>query len=134
MPPEWDLHENCWLQWPHENINIDSYGEVPTWSNFDINKGRVAWSNVAKSITKFEKVKMIVHSDDISKANELLNDKNIEIIRFNNDDCWARDSGATFLLNNQNQLGGVDSEFNGWGKFRPFDACLLYTSPSPRDS
>ena len=43
MPPEWHPHECCWMQWPHENINIDSYGEVPTWSNFDINKGRLAW-------------------------------------------------------------------------------------------
>ena len=40
MPPEWYPHEYCWMQWPHENINIDSYGEVPTWSNFDINKGQ----------------------------------------------------------------------------------------------
>ena len=122
MPPEWHIHENCWMQWPHENKNINSYNEVLTWSNFDVNKGHIAWSNVAKSIAKFEKVKMIVHNDDLNKANELLNDKNIEIIKFNNDDCWARDSGAIFLLNNQNQLGGVDSEFNGWGKFKPFDS------------
>ena len=26
-----------------------------------------------------------------------------------------RDSGAIFLLNEKNQLGGVDSDFNCWG-------------------
>ena len=122
MPPEWGLHENCWMQWPHKNSNINSYEEIPSWSNFNINKGHIAWSNVAKSICKYEKVKMIVHSDDIIKASDLLNDKNIEIINFDNDDCWARDSGAIFLLNNKKELGGVDSEFNGWGKFKPFNS------------
>ena len=122
MPAEWHTHENCWMQWPHYNQNFNSYGDIPTWSFFDIDKAHVAWSNVAKSIAKFEKVKMIVNSDDINKASELLNNKNIEIIKFNNDDCWARDSGSIFLLNHKNELGGVDWEFNGWGKFKPFDS------------
>ena len=122
MPPEWYLHDNCWMQWPHENPNFDSYGDIPNWSHFDIHKGHIVWSNVAKSIAKFEKVKMIVHNNDFNKASELLNNQNIEIIKFNNDDCWARDSGATFLLNDKNELGGVDWEFNGWGKFKPFES------------
>ena len=36
MPPEWHPHECCWMQWPHENPNINSYGKIPSWSNFDI--------------------------------------------------------------------------------------------------
>ena len=44
MPPEWHMHENCWMQWPHENFNINSYGEIPTWSNFDIKKGHITWN------------------------------------------------------------------------------------------
>ena len=46
----------------------------------------------------------------------------MEIVEFINDDGWARDSGAIFLLNQDNKLGGVDWEFNGWGKFSPFDS------------
>ena len=121
MPPEWYQHECCWMQWPYNNPNHDGYGAVPSWSHFDFDKGRLAWSNVANSISKFEKVKMIVHPDEISKAKELLNSE-IEIIQLKIDDCWARDSGAIFLLNNKNQLGGIDWEFNGWGKFKPFDS------------
>ena len=121
MPPEWYPHTCCWMQWPYNNPNHDGYGTVPSWSHFDFDKGRLAWSNVANSIAKFEKVKMIVHPDETLKAKKLLNSE-IEIIQLKIDDCWARDSGAIFLLNRENKLGGIDWEFNGWGKFKPFDS------------
>jgi len=121
MPPEWHPHTCCWMQWPYNNPKHDGYGTVPSWSHFDFDKGRLAWSNVANSIAKFEKVKMIVHPDEISKAKKLLNSE-IEIIQLKIDDCWARDSGAIFLINKENKLGGIDWEFNGWGKFKPFDS------------
>ncbi len=121
MPAEWEHHECCWMQWPYENPKLSNYKEIPTWSHFDFEKGRLAWAKVAKVISKFEKVKMIVHPKNINNAKKLLDPK-IEIIEFNIDDCWARDSGAIFLLNNENKLGGVDWEFNGWGKFSPYDS------------
>ena len=121
MPPQCHPHTCCWMQWPYNNPKHDGYGTVPSWSHFDFDKGRLAWSNVANSIAKFEKVKMIVHPDEISKAKKLLNSE-IEIIQLKIDDCWARDSGAIFLLNKENKLGGIDWEFNGWGKFKPFDS------------
>ena len=121
MPAEWHTHKCCWMQWPYENPNHNSYGDVPSWSHFDFEKGRLAWANVAKSISEFEKVKMIVHPNELKKAKNLL-DSNIQIIELKIDDCWARDSGAIFLLNDKKNLGGVDWEFNGWGKFQPFDS------------
>ena len=121
MPAEWEQHECCWMQWPHDNPEFNSYAKVPTWSHFDIEKGRIAWANVANSISNFEPVKMIVHPDNIVNASKLLNEK-IEILNFKNDDAWARDSGAIFLLNKEKKLGGVDWEFNGWGKFSPYDS------------
>jgi len=121
MPGEWEKHTCCWMQWPHDNPNFKSYAEIPSWSHFDIEKGRVAWANVANAITNFEPVKMIVHPDNIINAKKLLNEK-VEIHKFINDDAWARDSGAIFLLNKENKLGGIDWEFNGWGKFFPYDS------------
>ena len=47
--------------------------------------------------------------------------KKLKFIKFINDDGWARDSGAIFLLNKEKKLGGIDWEFNGWGKFSPYD-------------
>tara|TARA_B110000438_G_scaffold289571_1_gene324279 strand:- start:283 stop:1323 length:1041 start_codon:yes stop_codon:yes gene_type:complete len=121
MPGEWESHACCWMQWPHDNPNFKSYAEVPSWSHFDIEKGRIAWANVANAISNFEPVKMIVHPDNIINAKKLLNGK-VEILSFVNDDGWARDSGAIFLLNKEKKLGGTDWEFNGWGKFSPYDA------------
>jgi agmatine deiminase len=121
MPAEWQQHKCCWMQWPHDNSEFNSYAEVPTWSHFDIEKGRIAWANVANAISNFEQVKMIVHPNNIVKASKLLNEK-VEILNFVNDDAWARDSGAIFLLNKEKKLGGVDWEFNGWGKFSPYDS------------
>ena len=121
MPAEWYPHKCCWMQWPYNNPNHNGYGAIPSWSHFDFEKGRLAWANVANSIVKFEQVKMITHPDEIRKAKKLLDSK-IEIIEFKIDDCWARDSGAIFLLNDKNNLGGIDWEFNGWGKFKPYDS------------
>ena len=121
MPPEWHPHECCWMQWPHEFQNKNSYQEVESWSHFDFEKGRHKWAEVAKAISNFEKVNMIAHPQDIEIAKKLLHDS-INIFEFQNDDCWARDSGATFLLNDKKKLGGVDWEFNGWGKFTPHDS------------
>ena len=61
MPAEWEKHACCWMQWPHDNPEFYSYAEVPTWSHFDIEKGRIAWANVANAISNFEQVKIIVH-------------------------------------------------------------------------
>ncbi len=121
MPPEWYPHECCWMQWPHEFQIKNSYTEIESWSHFDFEKGRHKWAEVAKAISNFEKVNMIVHPEDIETAKKLL-DNSIKIYEFQNDDCWARDSGATFLINDQKKLGGVDWEFNGWGKFSPHDS------------
>ena len=121
MPPEWHPHECCWMQWPHEFQNKNSYQEVESWSHFDFEKGRHKWAEVAKAISNYEKVNMIVHPQDLEIAKKLLHDS-INIFKFHNDDCWARDSGATFLLNDKKKLGGVDWEFNGWGKFTPHDS------------
>ena len=121
MPPEWYEHECCWMQWPHEDPNRNSYLEVESWSHFDFEKGRHKWAEVAKAISNFEKVKMIVQPIDIKIAKTILHNS-IEICEIKNDDCWARDSGATFLLNDQRKLGGIDWEFNGWGKFNPHDS------------
>ena len=117
MPPEWYPHECCWMQWPTETFPSDV---TPSWSHFDLDKGRIAWANVANTISKFESLKMIVHPDDRESATTLLNN-NIEILELPINDAWCRDTGAIFLLNNKNELGGVDSDFNCWGYKENFE-------------
>ena len=117
MPPEWYPHECCWMQWPTETFPSDV---TPSWSHFDLDKGRIAWANVANTISQFENLKMIVHPDDTESAINLLNN-NVEILELPINDAWCRDSGAIFLLNNKNELGGVDSDFNCWGYKENFE-------------
>jgi len=117
MPAEWHQHECCWMQWPTEFFPINA---TSSWSHFDLDKGRLAWANVANAISRFEKLKMIVHPNDYKSALNLL-DKNIEILQTPIDDAWCRDTGAIFLLNEKNQLGGVDSDFNCWGYKENFE-------------
>ena len=117
MPAEWYQHECCWMQWPTEFFPINA---TSSWSHFDLDKGRLAWANVANAISRFEKLKMIVHPNDYKSALNLL-DKNIEIFQTPIDDAWCRDTGAIFLLNEKNQLGGVDSDFNCWGYKENFE-------------
>ena len=117
MPPEWHPHECCWMQWPTETFPS---GVTPSWSHFDLDKGRIAWANVANTISKFESLKMIVHPDDRESATTLLTN-NVEILELPINDAWCRDTGAIFLLNNKNELGGVDSDFNCWGYKENFE-------------
>ena len=44
-------------------------------------------------------------------------------------DCWVRSNNATWKDNNADKL-----EFHVQGESDAFYGCLLYTSPSPRDS
>ena len=73
MPAEWFPHECCWMQWPHEDPNRNSYLEVESWSHFDFEKGRHKWAEVAKAISNFEKVK-----SDLAQI-----EKALELFRFN---------------------------------------------------
>ena len=40
---------------------------------------------------------------------------NIHLIEALSEDAWARDTGATFVINDQGQRRGIDWEFNAWG-------------------
>ena len=117
MPAEWEEHECCWMQWPTESFPSNA---TQSWSHFDLEKARIAWANVANAINKFEKLKMIVHPNDYQTALKLLN-QNVEILKTPIDDAWCRDTGAIFLLNDKNQLAGVDSDFNCWGYKENFE-------------
>ena len=117
MPPEWADHSCCWMQWPTDNFPSDV---TSSWSNFDVDKGRISWAEVANTISQFEDLKMIVHPDNITSAKKLLSHR-VKILNLPINDAWARDSGAIFLLNNEQKLGGVDSDFNCWGYKTDFE-------------
>jgi agmatine deiminase len=39
------------------------------------------------------------------------------VVEISNDDAWVRDTGPTFVINDQGEVRGVDWGFNAWGGF-----------------
>lgn len=105
MPAEWHPHERCWMAWPcHQS----------TWAKVGLERARIAYARVAQSIAQFEPVTLLVNPGDESSARALCGDK-ITLVTLPINDSWTRDTGATFLLNN-NKLAGVDWIHNAWGE------------------
>lgn len=105
MPAEWYPHERCWMAWPchHE-----------TWSKVGLERARIAYARVAQSIAQFEPVIMLANPNDVESAQELCGD-NIQVISLPINDSWTRDTGPTFLLDQNNHLAGIDWIHNAWG-------------------
>ena len=57
---------------------------------------------------------MLVKRDQYSNARGIL-PPYIRVIEMSNDDSWVRDCGATFVINDQGELRGIDWTFNAWG-------------------
>ena len=100
MPPEWAKHERTWLAWPAADYaqEEDAY---------------LAWSEVANTAADYEPVTVLVDPKHYEIAKKYLS-ASIELVVCPLDDSWIRDSGATFVFDN-NELAAVNWVFNGWG-------------------
>lgn len=108
MPSEGAPQERIWMAFP-------PLGESFGATHAEAAAARAAWATVAHAIVEFEPVTMLVDPNDAILARELLHES-VTIVVTGLNDAWLRDSGPTFVLNEQGQLGGVDWTFNGWGQ------------------
>lgn len=105
MPGEFEPHEGCWLVWPERTDNW-RLGAKPA---------QEAYADVAHAISRFEPVTMLVSQSQYSSALGLL-DPQVRVIEMSTNDAWVRDTGPTFVINNQTgEIRGVDWRFNAWG-------------------
>lgn len=104
MPGEFEAHEGCWMIWPERTDNW-RLGAKPAQKVF---------ANVATAISQFEHVTMGVSGRQFQNARSMLPDR-VRVVELSNDDCWARDSGPTFVVNGGGTLRLVDWIFNAWG-------------------
>jgi agmatine deiminase len=74
----------------------------------------VAYANVARTISRFEPVTMIVHPEDVAEARFACG-TSVEVVALETDDSWARDTGPTFVKDPARGVAGVHWQFNGWG-------------------
>lgn len=105
MPAEWHPHTRCWMAWPCHS---------ETWAKVGLNRARLAYAQVAKAIAQFEPVTLLVNPNDMEEAAQMCGE-HIHLLAQEINDSWTRDTGPTFLLNDQDELAGVDWIHNAWG-------------------
>jgi len=104
MPAEWEQHTGCWMLFP-QRPDTWRYGGKPAQKVF---------AEVATAISRFEPVTMGVNHDQYENARAMLPPQ-VRVVELSNNDCWMRDSGATFVVNDVGEARGVDWTFNAWG-------------------
>ena len=104
MPAEWEPHDRCWMAWPCRPEG---------WRN-GLGPAREAFAAVVRAIATFEPVTLLVRPEDRAGAEVLLSG-HAELLDTELDDSWTRDTGPSFVIGPDGQLGGVDWGFNAWG-------------------
>ncbi len=106
MPAEFEKHYGTMMIWP----------ERPgSWQN-GAAAARRAFSEIALSLAEHEEVFMFVSEKGMESAEAMLKSEHIHLIPFDTDDAWARDTGATYVINDAaHERIGIDWQFNAWG-------------------
>ncbi|RJX37435.1 agmatine deiminase family protein [Paenibacillus pinisoli] len=114
MPAEWAKHERTFMSWPVQDSMVypENYEEVTA-----------GYAEIITAIAEFEPVTVIVNPDDLERVGaRFTGNDNVELLPIGHNDAWFRDNGPTFLLNEQDELAGVNWGFNAWGgKYSPWD-------------
>ena len=116
MPEESGPHKRTWMSF------IASYD---IWEKRQVKEVQRNLATIAKTIAKYEPVSMLVRAKDYEIALKLLGGlKNhnhpIELIEFNMNDLWMRDTGPTFVVDGKGQKSAVNFNFNGWGESQDY--------------
>jgi len=117
MPDEGEPHKRTWMSF------IASYD---IWEERQVPEVQRNLAVIAKSIAKYEPVSMLVRKQDYDFAVNLLGSLGtynypIELIEFNMNDLWMRDTGPAFIINEKGQKAAVNFNFNGWGEDQTFE-------------
>lgn len=109
MPAETAPQERTWMAFPREGLTL---GDTAAQRE----EGYAAWTAVAHAVAEFEPVTMLVDPSEMSRARQMLS-ADIEILEAPVGEFWLRDSGPTFVVDDERPgvLGAIDWIFNGWG-------------------
>ena len=117
MPEESELHQRTWMAF------IASYD---IWAESQVPEVQRNLATIAKTIAQYEPVTMLVRRQDYDIAMALLDGLDshnypIELIEFNMNDLWMRDTGPAFVINEVGQKMAVNFNFNGWGEEQAYE-------------
>ncbi len=104
MPGEFEPHQGCIMIWPKR---------PGSWA-YGAKEARKAFAAIAGAIGRSEKVYMLAEAEEAEEAAAVL-PENVQVVVMGSDDAWARDTGPTFVLNDQGEVRGIDWQFNAWG-------------------
>ena len=104
MPGEFEEQEQIFMMWPERD---------DTWRNGG-KPAQMAFAEVARAISEFEPVTMIVSKGQYENARNRLPEE-IRVVEMSNDDAWVRDCGPSFVINDEGVVRGNDWDFNAWG-------------------
>lgn len=75
--------------------------------------------SVILSIAQFEKVYVVASKEALNQNKEMLSplftNFNIEVLKIDYDDSWARDNTPVFVRNKKGKVVGINYGFNAWG-------------------
>lgn len=114
VPAEWEPQSALWLAWPH---NPD------TWpGRFELIPAFFArWVAIVAESTPVR----VLASAAVATQCETMIGKiaNIEIVDIPTNDCWIRDYGPTFVVDESDRsMRAVNWQYNAWGgKYPPWD-------------
>jgi agmatine deiminase len=104
MPGEFEPHEGTFMVWPERSDNWRYGGKY----------AQKVFAEVANTIARFEKMTVCASASQYENARNMLNEE-VRVVEVSTNDSWVRDSGPTFVVNDQGTVRGVDWRFNAWG-------------------
>ncbi|MCD8548606.1 MAG: agmatine deiminase [Aeromonadaceae bacterium] len=104
MPAEWAPQQAVWMIWP---FRPDNWREAGRYA-------QATFAQVAKAIGGATPVYMAVPPEHLAAAREIM-PAAVTLVPMASDDCWARDTGPTLVIDGQGHCRGVDWGFNAWG-------------------
>ena len=113
MPAEWEPHEGTWIAWPHNKEDWPGkFAPVP-W----------VYVEIVRLLSRVERVNVLVKGRSMQRrvADQLdaagVDTKDVAFVKAVTDRVWTRDSGPTFVVNDNSGISLVDWRFNGWAKY-----------------
>ena len=100
-PAEWTEHQACFLLWPHNN---DTFRLDAVFREF---------RQLLAALAVYEPVLLGV--PDEATLREFDYDENVTAFVCPSNDTWARDTGPTVVVVENNRLVGLDWDFNAYG-------------------
>ena len=117
MPAETAHHERTLMAWP-----TVAMAAIGLWGDAGLSGARASYSEIARTIARYEPVTMLAAPDDADAAATELG-PSIEMVALPIDDSWMRDTGPIVVIDSDGSRHALHFRFNAWGeKWSPWDA------------